>query len=147
MAERKFSAGTERRAQGYIASLGLSREQLTEQQWDTVRYCTRTERTFWILMLVVGVLGAVATLYHRRSRLPVIMRKEVPSILNALEERGASIEAAQIGEHFGYVFRRSFLTGALHGATAASVVFVVVGLVLQRSKHRQIFKRLILPRC
>ncbi len=146
MGKRKISKKVEQAAEKYLGSLGSSRTDLTNKQWEIIANYVKTERMKVPILLVFGVIFAcLGFLYLQRakSHIAYVVPDEVIFISKAGQEPSIPLKPDDIKEHIDYFTHGYFMTGSLFILTVFFFTFVFITIPLTRRGNKRMFEAFI----
>ena len=140
MAKKKISPKVQHAAEKYLASLGSSREQLTDKQWEVFVNYVKVQRSFKTCMpiiLLLAIICAYFTFFGFQKTNKLITRvvpDEVIYVTKEASESPISLEPDIIKGYLERVRDLSFDTAGLFMITVMMLNVFVLRLIFK--KHR-----------
>ncbi|MBN1795304.1 MAG: hypothetical protein JW804_01395 [Sedimentisphaerales bacterium] len=132
-------------AENYVASLGLSRENLTDDQWNIIRKQIKTQRlAFPFLIIVIVICFIFGCLYlNMWKKYKKIHISTISSIMETPEESENFLKSKDFSESMNTL---SYLASQVAMQFTIGFVFfinVILNITLVRKERKKIFKILL----
>lgn len=146
MAKKKISPKVQKAAKKYLVSLGSSREQLTDKQWQIIANYMKTERKKVPILLVFGVVWACMCFLcfrYAKNHIARIVPNEVVFVSKADKESTITLKPDDIKEHIDYLRDAYFNAGSLFVLTVFMFTSVFITIPLMRRANRKMLEAFI----
>ena len=146
MTKKEVSPKVQQAAEKYLGSLGYSRTDLTDKQWEIIINYVKTQRMVVPFLLVFGVVSACLGflfLQSAKSYIAYVVPKEVIFISKAGQEPFISLKPDDIKEYIDYFTHGYFMAGYLFMLTVFLFIFIFVNIPLTRRENKRMFEAFI----
>jgi hypothetical protein len=143
---RKISPKIQLAAEKYLTSLGSSREQLTDKQWEIIANYVKTRRMKVPILLTGGIFCAcMGFLYswYAKNHIANILPDEAVFVSKANKESAITLKPDDIKEHIDYLTHAYFMAGSLFILTVFMLGAVSICIPLMRRGNRKMLKAFI----
>jgi hypothetical protein len=146
MIKKKISPKVQQAVEKYLGSLGFSRTDLTDKQWEIITNYVKTQRMKVPILLVFGVVSAcLGFLYfqHAKSYIDYAALDEVIFISKAGKEPFISLKPDDIKKCFDYFTHGYFMAGFIFAGSVFCFTSIFILIPLTRRENKRMFKAFI----